>query len=49
VSVLTADVTADTRQACERAGMNDFLTKPITAEALAAAFARVTVVRSAVA
>ena len=47
--VLTADVTADTRQACERAGMDDFLTKPITADALAAALARVKVVRGAVA
>jgi CheY-like chemotaxis protein len=47
--VLTADVTADTRQACERAGMDDFLTKPITADALAAALARVRIVRGAVA
>jgi signal transduction histidine kinase/CheY-like chemotaxis protein len=39
--VLTADVTADSRQACADAGLNDFVTKPVTGDALAAAFARV--------
>ncbi len=41
--VLTADVTADTRQACEAAGVDDFLTKPITIEALSEALSRVPV------
>jgi len=44
--VLTADVTADTRQACEEAGMDDFLTKPITIDALSAALDRVPVERT---
>lgn len=39
--VLTADVTADTRQDCADAGMDDFLTKPITLDALAEALAKV--------
>ena len=45
--VLTADVTADTRQACEAAGVDDFLTKPITIEALSAALAKVPVTAAA--
>jgi signal transduction histidine kinase/ActR/RegA family two-component response regulator len=39
--ILTADATADTRQECERAMIDDFLTKPVTVDGLAAALARV--------
>lgn len=37
---LTADVTTETRDACVVAGMDQFLSKPVTLEALAAAFAK---------
>jgi CheY-like chemotaxis protein len=39
--ILTADVTADTRQECERAQIDDFLTKPVTIEGIAEALSRV--------
>jgi CheY-like chemotaxis protein len=39
--ILTADATADTRQQCERARIDDFLTKPVTVDGIAAALARV--------
>lgn len=39
--ILTADATADTRQSCERAAIDDFLTKPVTIDALGAALGKV--------
>jgi signal transduction histidine kinase/ActR/RegA family two-component response regulator len=45
--ILTADVTADTRQECERARIDDFLTKPVTLECLSGALARVPAARAA--
>jgi PAS domain S-box-containing protein len=37
---LTADVTTETREACTAVGMNEYLSKPVTIEALAAVLAR---------
>ncbi|MGI9616416.1 MAG: response regulator [Acidimicrobiales bacterium] len=41
IVALTADVMPDTRDACVAAGMNDFLAKPLSREALEHALARV--------
>ena len=37
---VTADVTTETRQACDAAGFNDYVSKPVTVQDLSAAFAR---------
>ncbi|HYE87568.1 MAG TPA: ATP-binding protein [Vicinamibacterales bacterium] len=45
--ILTADATADTREECSRADIDDFLTKPVTLEGMAAALNRVRAARVA--
>ena len=47
IIILTADVTADTREACARTDIDDFLTKPVTLECMTEALARVRTARVA--
>ncbi|MCW2815919.1 MAG: Histidine kinase [Nocardioides sp.] len=42
IIALTASVTAEERTRCHEAGMDDYLTKPVSADALRAALARIT-------
>ncbi len=41
---VTADVTTETRHACDAAGFNDYISKPVTVQDLSAAFGRARIV-----